>query len=185
MPGARLPRSLVVQGARRGRPQVPHRPSAAGIRAPWLGQQVKQHRPFTLCICASIKGAFGSPRRTCCPWWNVTTDEGGPHGPLPRSQGSPGKPPQQTGGALLPGFRVPSSLFLFFFKDFIHSFMRDIQRGRDTGRGRSRLPARTRSQDPRITPWAKGRCSTTGPPGCPYMAPSRLRCPCPASKQWK
>ena len=25
----------------------------------------------------------------------------------------------------------------------------------------------TPSQDPRVTPWAKGRCSTTEPPRCP------------------
>ena len=31
----------------------------------------------------------------------------------------------------------------FFFKDFIHLFMRDTERGRDMDRGRSRLPARS------------------------------------------
>ena len=28
----------------------------------------------------------------------------------------------------------------FFFKDFIYSVVRDTEKGRDTGRGRSRLP---------------------------------------------
>ena len=50
--------------------------------------------------------------------------------------------------------------------------MRDTERGKDTGRGRSRLPTeaqcRTWSQDPGITPWAKGRCSTTEPPRHPH-----------------
>ena len=30
--------------------------------------------------------------------------------------------------------------FIFFFKDFIYLFMRDTDRGIETGRGRSRLP---------------------------------------------
>ena len=42
---------------------------------------------------------------------------------------------------------------------------------RDTGRGRSRLPAGNRMRDsipgPEITPGAKGRCSATEPLGCP------------------
>ena len=45
--------------------------------------------------------------------------------------------------------------------------MRDRERGRDAGRGRSRLyqGARcgTRSLDSRITLWAKGRSQTTEP----------------------
>ena len=32
-------------------------------------------------------------------------------------------------------------LYTFFFKDFIYLFMREKERGRDTGRGRSRPPA--------------------------------------------
>ena len=44
---------------------------------------------------------------------------------------------------------------------------REKERGRDTGRGRSRLHAGgrcgTASWDSRIMPWAKGRCSTTKP----------------------
>ena len=49
------------------------------------------------------------------------------------------------------------------------------ERGRDTGRGRSRLPAwkesrrGTRSQDSRIMPWAESRCQTAGPPGMPKV----------------
>ena len=33
------------------------------------------------------------------------------------------------------------------FKDFIYLFIRDTERGRDTGRGRSRLPAGCLMQD--------------------------------------
>ena len=33
--------------------------------------------------------------------------------------------------------------FILFFNDFMYLFMRDTQRGRDIGRGRSRLPAGT------------------------------------------
>ena len=52
-------------------------------------------------------------------------------------------------------------------------FMRDKERerGRDIGRGRSRLPARSPMwdsiPDPWITPWGKGRCSTAEPPRPP------------------
>ena len=47
-----------------------------------------------------------------------------------------------------------------------------IERGRDTGRGRSRLRARrrTQSRDSRIALWAKGRCQTTEPPRDPKRA---------------
>ena len=55
-----------------------------------------------------------------------------------------------------------------YFKILFFLFMRDRESDRDTGRGRSRLPmgawCRTRSQDPRMMTWAKGRCSTTEPP---------------------
>ena len=61
-----------------------------------------------------------------------------------------------------------------FFKGFIYSWKR--------GRGRSRLPAGarcgTQSLDPGITPWAEGRCSTTGPPrrpNIPCSFPSQCR----------
>ena len=47
----------------------------------------------------------------------------------------------------------------------------DRERGRDLGRGRSRLHARSPTwdsiPDPGITPWAKGRGSTAKPPRCP------------------
>ena len=56
-----------------------------------------------------------------------------------------------------------------FFKDFIYS--QETRRGRDIGRGRSRLPAESLMgdliPDPGITPWAEGRCSTIEPPRCP------------------
>ena len=62
------------------------------------------------------------------------------------------------------------SIGLFcFFKIFIHLFMRGTarERGRNTGWGRSRLPARSLMWDSildsGIMPWAKGRCSTTEP----------------------
>ena len=29
---------------------------------------------------------------------------------------------------------------------------------------------RTQSQDPRVTPWAEGRCSTTEPPRRPFVS---------------
>ena len=49
--------------------------------------------------------------------------------------------------------------------------MRDREREAETGGGRSRLlagsPMRARSQDPRVTPWAEGRCSTAELPGLP------------------
>ena len=57
----------------------------------------------------------------------------------------------------------------FFKKYFIYSW--ETHRGRDIGRGRSRLPVgspcRSRSQDPRVMPWAEGRHSTTELPTCP------------------
>ena len=50
--------------------------------------------------------------------------------------------------------------------------MRDTERGRDIGRGRSKLPMGSPMWDsipgPRITTWAKGRCSTTEPPRHPW-----------------
>ena len=66
-------------------------------------------------------------------------------------------------------FRISwcGKVVLFIFKSYL--FMRDTERGRDTGRGRgrSRLPTGSpmwdSSKDSRITPRAKGRCSTTEP----------------------
>ena len=70
--------------------------------------------------------------------------------------------PWAEGGAKLlshPG--IPSSMY-FFKKDFIYLFMRDTERGRDTGRGRSRLHAGSQTWDLipglQVTPWAEGRC---------------------------
>ena len=62
--------------------------------------------------------------------------------------------------------------YLFYFKDFIYLFMRDIEREAETqaeGEAGSLLGAQcgTQSQDPRITTWAEGRCSTTEPRRCP------------------
>ena len=49
--------------------------------------------------------------------------------------------------------------------------MKDIERGRDTGRGRSRIPVGTLMWDSILglqdMTWAKGRCSTTEPPRHP------------------
>ena len=61
--------------------------------------------------------------------------------------------------------------YVFCFLDFyFYLFMRDIERGRDTDRGRSRLYEEILMQGlipgPRITTWAKGRSSTTEPPRC-------------------
>ena len=62
--------------------------------------------------------------------------------------------------------------YLFFFLR-ICLFMRDTrrERSRDTAEGEAgsswRTQCKTRSQDPKITTWAKGRCSTTEPPRCP------------------
>ena len=48
---------------------------------------------------------------------------------------------------------------------------RERERGRDTGRGRSRLhagcPMWTRSRISRITPWAEGGTKPLSHPGCP------------------
>ena len=58
--------------------------------------------------------------------------------------------------------------FILFERFYICIHERHRKRGRDTGRGKSRLPVGipigTRSQDPRITTWVKGICSTTEPP---------------------
>ena len=74
------------------------------------------------------------------------------------------------------GHDVSETLFILylsirnlFFKDFIYLFMRDTEREAETqaeGEAGSLQGARCRtgSWDPGITPWAKGRCSTTEPP---------------------
>ena len=70
-------------------------------------------------------------------------------------------------------------LFLFFFFLFlkflfIHERHTVRERGRDTGRGRSRLHAPgaqrgIRSRIFRIAPWAKGRRQTAAPPRDPPL----------------
>ena len=71
---------------------------------------------------------------------------------------------RDPGGLCGPTIHHLCSQDLFFFKIL---FITDRERGRDIGRGRSRLPAGaqcgTWSQNPRIMIWAEGRCSTTGP----------------------
>ena len=66
-----------------------------------------------------------------------------------------------------------SSVQNFFFKDFLKNVW-DI--GRDTGRGRGRLPVGSPMwdsipgfRDPGVTPWAEGRYSTPEPPRCPTI----------------
>ena len=60
----------------------------------------------------------------------------------------------------------------------------------DRGRGRSRLPIKqgsqsgVRSQDPRITTWAKGRC-VTEPPRCPIFIILVSRCIWDLTNFWK
>ena len=68
--------------------------------------------------------------------------------------------------------RDSTSVFSHLKKNFIYLLTRRRERGRDKGRGRSRLPSgcETWSQDPGITTWAKGRHSTTEPPRCPPIS---------------
>ena len=59
-------------------------------------------------------------------------------------------------------------LFILFFKIFFYLFMRGMQREAETqAEGETGFLwgawCRTRSQDPRIKPWAEGRGSTTEP----------------------
>ena len=69
--------------------------------------------------------------------------------------------------------------YLSLLKDlFLHE--RHTEKGRDTGRGRNRLPVGNsmwdQSWDSRIMPWAEGRCSTPEPPRGPlnYLFEVRL-----------
>ena len=61
----------------------------------------------------------------------------------------------------------------FFLRFCLYIHARHTERGRDIGRGRSRLLwgawCRTRSQDHRIMTWAKSRHSTTEPPRHPKL----------------
>ena len=64
----------------------------------------------------------------------------------------------------------------FFFTDFINLFMRDTERSRDIGRGRSRLSlqgacAELYPRTPGSWPELKvASCSTTEPPTCPHYS---------------
>ena len=76
-----------------------------------------------------------------------------------------------------PEYYTYVSLFLRFYllkkKDLMYSFMRDRERGRDTGRGRSRLPVGSPMQDlvPELWDQALSQRQTLNPaepPRCPY-----------------
>ena len=87
-----------------------------------------------------------------------------------------------------------SSLFFFkilffFFKDFIYLFIHDREREAETqseGEAGSMQGARhgTRSQDSRITPWAKGRCQTAEPPKDPQIFFEHLLCAMLCARYW-
>ena len=85
--------------------------------------------------------------------------------------GSPGSCPGPKAGAK--PLRHPGiPIFIFLKILFIHE--RHTERGKDTGRGRSRLHAPgarrgIRSRVSRIAPWAKGRRQTAAPPGDPTI----------------
>ena len=65
--------------------------------------------------------------------------------------------------------RDPPNTFFFY----LFMIVTERERGRDTGRGWSRLHVGARcgtwSRDSRITPWAKGRCTTSEPPRHPSL----------------
>ena len=68
-----------------------------------------------------------------------------------------------------------SDFFLIiFFNFYLFMIVTERERGRDTGRGRSRLHALgarrgIRSRVSRIAPWAKGRRQTAAPPRDPSL----------------
>ena len=73
----------------------------------------------------------------------------------------------------------------FFLRFYLFILERHTERGRDTGRGISRLLAGSQMQnsipDHRIRPWAKGRCSTAKPPRHPNDLSFLMSClPIPA-----
>ena len=101
------------------------------------------------------------PTHACCwglmhPTHSPTWSEGGPAVPVHSE-----RDPESSQG------KKNSDLVIYsFLKDFIYLFMRDTERGAETqaeGEAGSLRGARcgTWSQDPGITPWAEGRCSTT------------------------
>ena len=63
--------------------------------------------------------------------------------------------------------------FSFFFKDFMCLFMRDRERGRDTGWGRSRLHAGSHARlnpgSPGSRPGQKGEAKPLNHPGTPWL----------------
>ena len=78
----------------------------------------------------------------------------------------------------------------------MYSWETYTERGRDIGRGRSRLHLRaqcgTRSWNSRITLWTKGRRSTVEPPRCPQSQSSYIKSnvlstmnPMSESKNWE
>ena len=70
------------------------------------------------------------------------------------------------GPSVFPFELVGWVVFLGFLWRFFYLFMRNRERGRDTGSGRRRLlPGRI--PDPRISTWIEGRRSTPEPPRCP------------------
>ena len=91
---------------------------------------------------------------------------------------SRGRYSQNTSDAMQPRFKF----FVFIFLKILFIYSWETQRGRDIGKGRSRLPVGTWcgtwSQDPGITTWAEGRYLTTEPPRCPpSIPPCKGNCP--------
>ena len=75
-------------------------------------------------------------------------------------------------------FELRQHLFVVVFKDFIYLFMRDTERGRDTGRGRSRLHAGSPMRDsipgPGSRPEPKADAQLLSHPGVPNENPLRV-----------
>ena len=76
-------------------------------------------------------------------------------------------------------FRFQS--FLFFLVIYLFMIVTERERGRDTGRGRSRLHAPgarcgTRSRVSGIAPWARGRRPTAVPPRDPGFKAFIVKC---------
>ena len=85
------------------------------------------------------------------------------------------KRPRKARGILFYFILFYFILFYFILLYFLFIYDSDTQRerGRDTGRERSRLHAPgarhgTPSRVSRIVPWAKGRCQTAAPPRDPH-----------------